>query len=216
MAVTALFFCVVVLCAPFLSCAGTVTEIEALTSFKLNLHDPLGALNGWDSSTPLAPCDWRGVACSSNRVTELRLPRLQLGGRLSDRLADLTMLRKLSLRSNAFNGTIPRSLSKCTLLRSVFLQYNSLTGILPPEIGNITGLKILNLAQNHLSGEISGELPIGLNYLDLSSNAFSGVIPRSVTNLTELQVINLSYNQFSGEIPVSFGELQQLQYLKIF
>ena len=77
-------------------------------------------------------------------------------------------------------------------------------------------LKILNLVQNHLSGEISGELPIGLNFLGLSSNAFSGMIPRSVTNLTELQVINLLYNQFSGEIPVSFGELQQLQYLKIF
>ena len=98
----------------------------------------------------------------------------------------------------------------------MFLQYNSLTGILPSEIGNLTGLKILNLLQNHLSGEISGELPIGLNFLGLSSNAFSSVIPRSVTNLTELQVINLSYNQFSGEIPVSFGELQQLQYLKIF
>ena len=98
----------------------------------------------------------------------------------------------------------------------MFLQYNSLTGILPSEIGNLTGLKILNLVRNHLSGEISGELPIGLNFLGLSSNAFSGVIPRSVTNLTELQVINLSYNQFSGEIPVSFGELQQLQYLKNF
>ena len=71
-------------------------------------------------------------------------------------------------------------------------------------------LKILNLVQNHLSGEISGELPIGLNYLDLSSNAFSDVIPRSVVNLTQLQLINLSYNQFFGEIPVSFGDLQQL------
>ena len=98
----------------------------------------------------------------------------------------------------------------------MFLQYNLLTGILPPEIGILIGLKILNLAQNHLSGEISGELPIGLNYLDLSSNAFSDVIPRSVVNLTQLQLINLSYNQFSGEIPVSFGDLQQLQYLKIF
>ena len=102
------------------------------------------------------------------------------------------------------------------LLHSVFLQYNSLTEILLLEIRNLIGLKILNLVQNHLSGEISGELPIGLNFLDLSSNAFSGVIPRSVANLTELQLINLSYNQFSGEISVSFGELQQLQYLKIF
>ncbi|KAK7857621.1 putative lrr receptor-like serine/threonine-protein kinase [Quercus suber] len=102
------------------------------------------------------------------------------------------------------------------LLHSVFLQYNSLTGILPPEIGNLTSLKILNLAQNHLSSEIFNELPIGLNYLDLSLNAFSSVILRSVTNLTQLQLINLLYNQFSGEIPASFGKLQQLQYLKIF
>ena len=86
----------------------------------------------------------------------------------------------------------------------------------PTEIGNLTSLKILNLTQNHLFGEISGELPIGLNYLDLSSNAFFGVILRSVANLTQLQLINLSYNQFSDEIPTSFGELQQLQYLKIF
>ncbi|KAK9993877.1 hypothetical protein SO802_023580 [Lithocarpus litseifolius] len=84
------------------------------------------------------------------------------------------------------------------------------TPILPPEIGNLTGLKILNLAQNHLSSEISGKLPIGLNYLDLSSNAFSGVIPRSVANLTQRQLINLSYNQFSSEIPVSFRSSAQL------
>ena len=81
---------------------------------------------------------------------------------------------------------------------------------------DLTILKILNLTQNHHSGEISGELPIGLNYLDLSSNAFSSVIPMSVANLTQLQLINLLYNQFSSEIPTSFSELQQLQYLKIF
>ncbi|GKV43915.1 hypothetical protein SLEP1_g51151 [Rubroshorea leprosula] len=34
-------------------------EIEALTAFKLNLHDPLGALNGWDPPMPAASCDWR-------------------------------------------------------------------------------------------------------------------------------------------------------------
>ncbi|GLT91753.1 hypothetical protein SLE2022_096260 [Rubroshorea leprosula] len=42
-------------------------EIEALTAFKLNLHDPLGALNGWDPPMPAASCDWGGVACTDNR-----------------------------------------------------------------------------------------------------------------------------------------------------
>ncbi|RDX93394.1 putative LRR receptor-like serine/threonine-protein kinase, partial [Mucuna pruriens] len=207
----------VVLCAPLLTCADrsavTVAEIQALTSFKLDLHDPVGALDGWDPSSPAAPCDWRGVACSNDRVTELRLPRLQLGGRLSDRVSELRMLRKISLRSNSFNGTIPSSLSKCTLLRSLFLQDNSFSGNLPAEIANLTGLQILNVAQNHLSGSVPGELPLGVKTLDLSSNAFSGEIPASIANLSQLQLINLSYNQFSGEIPASLGELQQLQYL---
>ncbi|KAA8547461.1 hypothetical protein F0562_003675 [Nyssa sinensis] len=193
--------------------AETLAEIEALTSFKVNLHDPLGVLNGWDSSSPSAPCDWRGVACYNGRVSELRLPRLQLAGPLTEQIANLRMLRKLSLRSNLFNGTIPRSLSKCTLLHSVFLQYNSFSGDLPPEIANLTNLQILNLAQNQLSGEVTGDLPRSLRYIDLSSNAFAGDIPKNFSYLSQLQLINLSYNQFSGEIPASFGELQQLQYL---
>lgn len=52
----------------------THPEIDALTAFKLNLHDPLGALTSWDPSTPSAPCDWRGVFCTNRRVTEIRLP----------------------------------------------------------------------------------------------------------------------------------------------
>ncbi|GKU99122.1 hypothetical protein SLEP1_g12014 [Rubroshorea leprosula] len=36
-------------------------EIEALTAFKLNLHDPLKALNGWDPSTPTLPVTGMGL-----------------------------------------------------------------------------------------------------------------------------------------------------------
>ncbi|KAJ6378925.1 hypothetical protein OIU78_029023 [Salix suchowensis] len=188
-------------------------ETQALTSIKQNLHDPLGALTGWDPTTPLAPCDWRGVFCTNNRVAELRLPRLQLRGQLSDQFASLTSLRKISLRSNFFNGTLPHSLAKCTLLRAVFLQYNSFSGNLPPEISNLTNLQVLNIAQNRFSGEIPRSLPVSLKYLDLSSNTFSGSIPSSISDLAQLQLINLSYNQFSGSIPASFGQLQSLEYL---
>ncbi|KAF8406510.1 hypothetical protein HHK36_008599 [Tetracentron sinense] len=216
MATATVLFLLVVLFTT-LSCAQrnaeTLAEIQALISFKLSLHDPLGALNGWDSSTASAPCDWRGILCYNGRVRELRLPRLQLGGRLTDQLANLRELRKLSLRSNALNGTIPSSLSKCSKLHAVFLQYNSLSGRLPPEIANLTELQVLNVAQNLLSGGISADVPQNLRYLDLSSNSFSGEIPRNFSAASRLQLLNLSFNRFTGGIPASFGGLQELQYL---
>lgn len=204
------------ICTPLSSLAAssdTEAEIRALTVFKASLHDPLGALSGWDPSTPSAPCDWRGVFCYNGRVNELRLPRLRLTGALAPQISDLRMLRKLSLRSNFFNGSIPSSLAKCVLLHSVFLQYNSFSGALPPEISNLTNLQILNLAGNQLSGEIPGDLPTNLRYFDVSSNSFSGGIPGSISNVSQIQLINLSYNHFSGEIPASIGQLQRLEYL---
>ncbi|TMW82088.1 hypothetical protein EJD97_006863 [Solanum chilense] len=191
----------------------TLLEVQALTSFKLSIHDPLGALTDWDSSSSFAPCDWRGVFCINGRVGELRLPHLQLSGPLTTQIGNLRMLRKLSLRSNFFNGTVPASLSKCTLLHSVFLQGNAFSGNLPPEIFNLTDLQIFEVAGNQLSGEIPGELPQSLRYFDLSSNLFSGDIPSKCSDRSQLLLINLSYNRFSGEIPASLGRLQQLQYL---
>ncbi|KAM7468150.1 hypothetical protein LguiB_015712 [Lonicera macranthoides] len=51
---TAPILLLLVIFVPFLSYAAptpeSLTEIETLTSFKLNLFDPLGALNAWDPS----------------------------------------------------------------------------------------------------------------------------------------------------------------------
>ncbi|XP_010536377.1 PREDICTED: probable LRR receptor-like serine/threonine-protein kinase At4g36180 isoform X2 [Tarenaya hassleriana] len=194
---------------------SSVTEVQALTSFKLGLRDPLGALDGWDPSSPAAPCDWRGVLCfSSGRVRELRLPRLRLRGRLSPRLAELTQLRKLSLHSNEIDGPVPSSLSRCAFLRAVYLHYNNLSEEFPPEILSLKNLQVFNVAHNSLSGNISGvTISKDLRYLDLSSNGFSGEIPANFSENSSLQLINLSYNKFSGEIPVKFGQLQELKYL---
>ncbi|KAH6796296.1 hypothetical protein C2S51_037282 [Perilla frutescens var. frutescens] len=199
-----------------LTCAGLDSEIGALLSFKQNLHDPRGALDDWDASTPAAPCDWRGIRCFAGMVVELRLPRLQLSGRLTEQLANLRQLQRLSLHSNNLNGSIPRALSECSLLRAVYLQYNSLTGEIPPAFfSNLTDLGVLNLSHNLISGEISGDIPPSMRILDLSSNSFSGRIPANFSAAHQLQLINLSYNRFSGEIPASIGALQSLQYLWI-
>ncbi|KAL9172723.1 hypothetical protein ABFS82_03G066200 [Erythranthe guttata] len=202
------------LIATFTCAAGDDSEIQALLSFKRNLYDPRGVMDGWAASTPAAPCDWRGILCFSGRVRELRLPRLQLGGRLSDTLGSLRQLRRLSLHSNNLNGSIPRALSECSLLRAVYLQYNSLAGeISPAFFSNLTNLQVLNLAHNLISGEIPGDISASMRILDLSSNAFSGEIPANFSDAHQFQLVNLSFNRFSGEIPATIGALQQLQYL---
>ncbi|KAE8677095.1 putative LRR receptor-like serine/threonine-protein kinase [Hibiscus syriacus] len=192
----------------------TLSEIRALTSFKRSVFsDPLGSLDGWDDSTPSAPCDWRGIVCYNHRVRELLLPRLQLGGQLTDQLNNLRELRKLSLHSNNFIGSIPDSLSQCALLRAVYFQYNSFSGKLPPSIFNLTNLQVLNIAHNYLSGRITAVIAPSLRYLDLSSNDFSGEIPSNFSVQSQLQLINFSYNRFSGEVPAGIGNFQQLEYL---
>ncbi|XP_073052892.1 uncharacterized protein [Primulina eburnea] len=196
------------------TCAGLDSEIQALLSFKLNLHDPRGVMDGWDASTPAAPCDWSGILCADARVHELRLPRMQLGGRLSDQLGNLRLLRRLSLHSNNLNGSIPSSLAECSFLRVIYLQYNLLTGEIPPAFfSNLKNLQVLDLAHNFISGKVYGELQVSLKVLDLSSNSFSGEMPASFSSTHQLQLINFSFNLFSGSIPANIGALQQLQYL---
>ncbi|KAA3476334.1 putative LRR receptor-like serine/threonine-protein kinase [Gossypium australe] len=208
------FNLVIPFCAAQHHSTVTLSEIQALTSFKRSVFsDPFGVLDGWDESTPLAPCDWRGVVCYNRRVFELRLPRLQLGGRLTDRLCELRELRKLSLHSNNFNGSIPDALSQCTLLRAVYFQYNSFTGNLPASVFNLTNLQILNVAHNYLSGKIAAVIQPSLRFIDLSSNDFSGEMPSNFSADSQLRLINFSYNRFSGEVPASIGNFQYLQYL---
>ncbi|KAL2892825.1 hypothetical protein RDABS01_008734 [Bienertia sinuspersici] len=209
---TAIFLVSLTLLSTFTS-IFSVTEIDALLAFKRNLHDPLGALDGWDASTPLAPCDWRGVGCYFSRVHQLRLPRLHLSGVLSPQLANLHQLRRLSLHSNSFHGAIPTSFATFSLLRALYFHNNSFSGELPPEILSISNLQVVNLAGNRLSGRISGGISSNIRVLDLSYNRFSGKIPTNFTGYSQIRLINLSANRFSGEIPAIIGGLHWLKYL---
>nr|XP_010905512.1 proline-rich receptor-like protein kinase PERK2 [Elaeis guineensis] len=90
----------------------TQAEIDALTAFRLALHDPLSALARWDSSSSSTPCSWRGVLCSRSSCTphivELCLPASTF---LVPSPTDLPFLQKLSLHQNSFSGPIPTALS---------------------------------------------------------------------------------------------------------
>ncbi|CAL9091840.1 unnamed protein product [Musa textilis] len=219
--------------------AESTTDRLSLRSFKTLLSDPSGALASWDNAS-LHFCRWRGVTCRTHggepRVTGLKLESLQVEGKLSPSLANLTFLRRLRLGSNSLEGSIPQELGFLSHLRTLNLSNNHLGDIptdlgslpklrelvmwnnllkggIPPEIGNLASLTGLYLGGNQLTGAIPaavGNLS-SLAHLDLSnSTLLTGAIPSDIGNLVSLTILFLHYNQLSGTIPSEIGNLVNL------
>ncbi|XP_027335176.1 probable leucine-rich repeat receptor-like protein kinase At5g49770 isoform X3 [Abrus precatorius] len=130
------------------------------------------------------PCgsSWDGIRCTNSRITQLKLPGLNLGGQLSSAIQSLTELD------------------------TVDLSYNTgLTGTIPQEIGNLKKLKSLALVGCGFNGPIPDSIGSlkQLNFLALNSNKFSGNIPRAFGNLSNINWLDLAENQLEGPIPVS-------------
>ena len=104
------------------------------------------------------------------------------------------------------------SASNCNIT-SIALANMNLTGTLPSKI-YFKNLKYLDTADNNLYGQLPLSLPISLTYLTLSFNNFSGTIPESYGNLTNLNVLRVSGNYLVvGRIPGSIGNLKKLTNL---
>eukprot|EP00985_Skeletonema_marinoi_P008780 scaffold4015_cov200-Skeletonema_marinoi.AAC.11 len=96
-------------------------------------------------------CDWKGVTCKKNRVTELNLSNNGLSGRLSESIGNLTFIEVLDLSDNDIKGSIPTEiglLSKLTYLR---LSYNAFTGAAPESLVELTQLQLLQLQTNRIT-----------------------------------------------------------------
>ncbi|PWA80827.1 leucine-rich repeat protein kinase family protein [Artemisia annua] len=160
-----------------------------LLELKHSLNDTKNGLSDWVISDE-NPCQWTGITChqGDQRVQEINLPYMELGGGISPSIGKLSRLQRLALHQNRLHGLIPNDISKCVELRAVYLRANYLQGGIPSNIGNLTLL----------------------NILDLSSNTLTGAIPASLGHLIHLKYLNLSTNFFSGEIP-NFGALSRFK-----
>ena len=129
-------------------------------------------------------------------------------------------LRKLSLKSCHFVGSIPVSFGNLTLVY-LDLSSNSLSGQIPWSSLNLKRLRFLDLSDNHFTGQIpeiyrdstqnlsfynssrnleADDFPSNLTYLSLSSNSFNGTIPSWIYDLPDLAWLDLSKNEFSSGI----------------
>ena len=174
-------------------------------------------LSSWDFSQLVAN-SWLGITINgSNKVTQINLQNLDLGGSISPELSKLSSLVTLALNGNNLGGSIPSSLGNLPSLNILFLSSNQLSGEIPSSLGNLRSLNALFLGSNQLSGSIPPELGnlSSLAILLLYDNNLDDSIPSSLGNLSSLTQLRLDQNNLSGSIPSFLGKLSSLSLLNI-
>ncbi|KAH1055788.1 hypothetical protein J1N35_033853 [Gossypium stocksii] len=195
----------VLLTVCILGCANAATDqgdASALGVMFSSLNSPQ-QLTGWTANNG-DPCgqSWKGVTCSDQRVTEIKLSNLALSGSMGYSLQSLTSLKELDLSNNNLAGDIPYDIPQN--LQRLNLAFNQFTGTVPYSINQMHSLQYVNLAHNQLQNQLSDMFgPLSsLSTLDLSFNSLTGDLPESFKNLTSMNSMYLQNNQFTGTIDV--------------
>ncbi|KAL6649763.1 hypothetical protein ACP70R_013987 [Stipagrostis hirtigluma subsp. patula] len=193
-------------------------DLQGLQAIRQALVDNRGFLQGWNG-TGLDACSgaWAGIKCARGKVVAIQLPFKGLAGALSDKVGQLTELRRLSLHDNVIGGQVPAALGFLRELRGVYLHNNRFAGAVPPALGGCALLQTLDLSGNLLSGSIPSALANAtrLYRINLSYNNLSGVVPSSLTSLPFLESLRLDHNNLSGEVPPTIGNLRMLHDLSL-
>lgn len=193
-------------------------DLQGLQAIRQALVDPRGFLAGWNG-TGLDACSggWAGIKCAQGKVVAIQLPFKGLAGALSDKVGQLTALRRLSFHDNIIGGQVPAALGFLRELRGVYLHNNRFAGAVPPALGGCALLQTLDLSGNFLSGSIPSTLANAtrLYRINLAYNNLSGVVPTSLTSLPFLESLQLNNNNLSGVIPPTIGNLRLLHDLSL-
>ncbi|KAF8721387.1 hypothetical protein HU200_023099 [Digitaria exilis] len=202
--------------------AGVViaqADLQGLQAIRQSLVDPRGFLSGWNG-TGLDACSggWAGIKCGAGgKVVAIQLPFKGLAGTLSDKVGQLTALRRLSFHDNIIGGQVPAAIGFLRELRGVYLHNNRFAGAVPPALGGCALLQTLDLSGNFLSGSIPSTLANAtrLFRINLAYNNLSGVVPSSLASLPFLESLQLNNNNLSGVVPPAIGSLRLLHDLSL-
>ncbi len=120
-------------------------------------------------------CNWAGITCENDRVTEIRLPSNNLDGVFNEDFGELEFLKVLDISNNNVNH-FNANMSTLNNLEYIDVSQNGFNTALPDIFGGMGMLK----------------------YFDFSTNAISNPLPSSIRNSGSLEVIIGSENLFSG------------------
>ncbi|XP_015948153.1 protein STRUBBELIG-RECEPTOR FAMILY 6 [Arachis duranensis] len=175
-------------------------DANALRSLYQNMNSP-SQLNWPQNGNDPCGQSWKGISCKDNRVTEIKLPGLQLSGTLGYQLESLTSVTYFDLSNNNLGGSwyqLPPNLQHLNLAN------NNFNGPIPYSISQIASLKYLNLGHNQFQQGLTVDFSklTSLSTLDLSSNSLTGDLPQTMSSLSSLSTLYLQNNQFTGTIDV--------------
>ncbi|OVA02812.1 Protein kinase domain [Macleaya cordata] len=196
----------------------TQGDYQALQAIKHELTDPNGVLRSWnDSGSGACSGQWLGIKCAQGQVIVIQLPWKGLSGRVSEKIGQLSALRKLNLHDNFISGMIPTSLGFLPNLRGVHLFNNRFSGSIPPSIGSCPLLQTLDLSNNLLTGIIPESLANStrLYKINLSFNALTGSIPVALSHSPSLTFLALQYNNLSGSVPDTWGGKEENNFYQL-
>nr|GLL42835.1 probably inactive leucine-rich repeat receptor-like protein kinase At5g48380 [Ipomoea trifida] len=167
-------------------CYCIQSDIDCLKSVKESLEDPLGYLDSWNfnNKTEGFICRFIGVDCwhpDENKVLNIRLSNMELGGRFPLGLRLCEAMTGLDLSSNKINGSIPANISKIVgYLTTLDLSSNRFSGEIPLNLANCTYLNVIKLDNNQLTGQIP--LQIGqlarMKDFSVANNRLIGPVPQ--------------------------------------
>lgn len=220
------------------------TNSQDVAALQALMNNWQNGPKSWTGSTD--PCSsWDGIFCSNGRVTEVRLPSMNLQGTLSNAIGQLSALTYLDLSNNlnlggpltpkignlkqlttlillgcSFSGNIPREIGNLSQLTFLALNSNDFTGGIPPTLGLLSNLIWLDMSANQLSGQIP--VSPGLNQLvktrhfHFSENQLTGPMSESLFN-GRMNLIHAIFdnNNFTGPIPTSLGQVTSLQIIRL-
>ncbi|WP_461082552.1 leucine-rich repeat domain-containing protein [Spirosoma flavus] len=188
---------------------------------------------GW--LTNCDPCSgWFGVTCTNSRVTSISLTHNvnyawgnNLQGTLPSSIGNLNELKELNISYNTGfdTGTIPSSFTALSKLQKLDLTFCRFTGTVLDKVTKLNDLENLNLSYNQFSENIPASISVltKLKFLYLSggrlfnsdAGGFTGTIPVSLGQLTDLQHLDLSSNQLTGQVPSELGNLTNLTWFSL-
>lgn len=158
----------------------------------------------WENYATTDPCQqpWQGITCNPDgTVRVFNIDTCNVSGAISD-ISALTSIEKLLWASNYMYGTVPSYFSGFTKLKRLSMGSNGFSGTLPEVWGSMK-LESLSLESNSFEGSIPASLfqNTNLTTLTLQSNRFSGSIASTISQLTSLSTFTLTSNRFSGPFP---------------
>ncbi|MQM05588.1 hypothetical protein Taro_038394 [Colocasia esculenta] len=176
---------------------GAEDGVRCLRGVKGALSDPQGKLDSswiFGNTTVGFICQFVGVSCwnpQENRVLDLKLPSMGLGGQIPSSLQYCASMTTLDLSGNDLSGPIPTGLCEwLPYLVNLDLSNNALTGTIPPDLANCSYL----------------------NTLILSGNLLTGPIPSQLARLPRLKRLAVYGNSLSGTIPAAFASFDPADF----